>query len=53
MQVNRYKLDRQNRYSRRENVRIFGLTIDQGKSLTDTVIDMLNHIASVRKCEEA
>jgi hypothetical protein len=52
VRVNRYEIDKLNQYSRRENVRLFGLAIDQGKLLTDTVIDMFNHIASIdAKCK--
>lgn len=53
VRVNRYEIDKLNQYSRRENVRLFGLAIDQGKSLTETVISMFNHIARLdAKCKD-
>ena len=46
VRVNKYENDKLEQYTRRENIRIFNLKCDPVKSLTESVIDMLNEMAS-------
>ena len=44
IRVNKYENDRLEQYTRRENVRIHNLSVVEGQTLTETVVETLNDI---------
>jgi len=50
--LNRYDNDRLEQYTRRENVRIFNMPVDEHTQLMDAVVELLNDMASVDEEDE-